>query len=54
MNDVVLHLELEDGMNTTVTDLINCIIKLEELMLPDCAKFIFTLWMNSGLLGKLY
>lgn len=50
MNDVVLHMQLEDGNNTTVSDLVQCIVELEELMLSENAKTIFTLWMSSGLL----
>ncbi|XKL61935.1 hypothetical protein PGB90_001768 [Kerria lacca] len=50
MNDVVLHMELEDGVNTIVSELVRCITKLDELMLPENAKDIFTLWMNSSLL----
>lgn len=53
MNDVVLHMQLEDGNNTTVSDLVQCIVELEELMLSENAKTIFTLWMSSGLLGTL-
>jgi hypothetical protein len=53
MNDVVLHMQLEDGYNTTVADLVRCVTMLEELMLPEYSKNIFTLWMSSGLLGKL-
>lgn len=53
MSNVVLHLELEDGNNTTVTELVQCIIELEDLMLPESAKNVFTLWMSSGLLGLL-
>lgn len=52
MNDVVLHMELEDGVNTIVSELVRCITKLDELMLPENAKDIFTLWMNSSLLGN--
>lgn len=51
MNSVVLHLELEDGHNMTVSELVPCIVALDELMLPENAKNIFTLWMCSGLLG---
>ena len=53
MNDVVLHMQLEDGNNTTVSDLVRCVIELDELALPDYSKNIFTLWMSSGLLGEL-
>lgn len=51
MNNIVLHLELEDGNNTTVTDLIQFVIELDDLMLPESAKNVFTIWMSSGLLG---
>lgn len=52
MNDVVLHMQLEDGNNTTVADLLRCVIELDELAIPEYSKNIFTLWMSSGLLGK--
>lgn len=45
-------MELEDGNNTTVTELVQCVLELDELMLPESAKNVFTLWMSSGLLGK--
>lgn len=51
MNDVVLHMQLEDGNNTSVADLVRCVIELDELALPEYSKSIFTLWMSSGLLG---
>ncbi|KAK7571925.1 hypothetical protein V9T40_014397 [Parthenolecanium corni] len=50
MNDVVLQMELEDGKNTSASDLVQCIFKLEELQLNECAKDIFALWMSSNLL----
>ncbi|XP_065222741.1 FERM domain-containing protein 8 isoform X2 [Planococcus citri] len=50
MNNIVLHLELEDGNNTTVTELIQFVIELEDLLLPESAKNVFTIWMSSGLL----
>lgn len=53
MNDVVLQMELEDGKNTSASDLVQCIFKLEELQLNECAKDIFALWMSSNLLGNM-
>lgn len=53
MNDVVLRMELEDSKNTTATDLVHCILRLDELQLTKCAKDIFALWMSSSLLGKV-
>lgn len=52
MSEVALHMELEDGVNTTVKDLVSAIVTEEQLGLPRSAANIFTLWMCSGLLGK--
>lgn len=50
MTDVALHMELEDGANTTVQELVQAIISEDQLGLPKSASNIFTLWMCSGLL----
>ncbi|XP_054261310.1 putative FERM domain-containing protein FRMD8P1 isoform X2 [Macrosteles quadrilineatus] len=50
MSDVALHMELEDGVNTTVKELTQAIVTEEQLGLPRSAANIFTLWMCSGLL----
>lgn len=50
MSDVAFHMELEDGANTTVPEMIQAIISDETLGLPRSAASMFTLWMCSGLL----
>ncbi|KAG8302735.1 FERM domain-containing protein 8 [Homalodisca vitripennis] len=50
MSDVALHMELEDGVNTSVKELVQAIVTEEQLGLPRSAANIFTLWMCSGLL----
>lgn len=50
MSDVALHMELEDGANTTVQELVLAICSEEQLGLGKSAANIFTLWMCSGLL----
>lgn len=53
MSDVALCMELEDGANTTVHDLVQAIASEEQLGLPTSATKMFTLWMCSGLLGNI-
>ncbi|XP_021914561.1 FERM domain-containing protein 8 isoform X3 [Zootermopsis nevadensis] len=50
MSQVVLHMDLEDGVNITVQELTQSILQEEELGLPRIAASIFTLWMCSSLL----
>uniref|UniRef100_A0A1B6CXC5 FERM domain-containing protein 8 n=1 Tax=Clastoptera arizonana TaxID=38151 RepID=A0A1B6CXC5_9HEMI len=50
MGDIALCMELEDGTNTTVEDLVKAIVAEEQLGLPPSAFKMFTLWMCSGLL----
>ncbi|XP_069673570.1 FERM domain-containing protein 8 isoform X5 [Periplaneta americana] len=50
MSRVVLHMDLEDGVNITVQELVQSVLQEEELGLPRVAASIFTLWMCSGLL----
>ena len=52
MSRVVLHMDIEDGVNITVQELVQSILQVEELGLPRVATNIFTLWMCSGLLGN--
>jgi hypothetical protein len=52
MSRVALRMDLEDGVNITVQDLVQSILQVEELGLPRVATNIFTLWMCSGLLGN--
>ncbi|CAH1393403.1 unnamed protein product [Nezara viridula] len=50
MTDLALRMEIEDGTNATVQDLVQSITQEEQLRLPRVASTIFTLWMSSGLL----
>ncbi|KAJ9585101.1 hypothetical protein L9F63_020557, partial [Diploptera punctata] len=50
MSRAVLHMDLEDGINITVNEMLQSILQEEELGLPRVAANIFTLWMCSGLL----
>lgn len=50
MSRVALHMDVEDGVNITVQELVQSILQVEELGLPRVAANIFTLWMCSGLL----
>ncbi|XP_022186630.1 putative FERM domain-containing protein FRMD8P1 isoform X2 [Nilaparvata lugens] len=50
MSDVAFHMELEDGANTTVPEMVQAIVNDPELGLPKSAANIFTMWMCSGLL----
>jgi hypothetical protein len=52
MSRVALHMDVEDGINITVQELVQSILQVEELGLPRVAANIFTLWICSGLLGK--
>lgn len=52
MTDVALRMEVDDGTNVTVLDLVNSITQEEQLRLPRVSSTMFTLWMSSGLLGK--
>ena len=54
MSKVIIHMDLEDGVNSKVQDLVQAIIQIEELGLPRMSANIFTLWMSSGLVGKFY
>jgi hypothetical protein len=54
MSRVVLHMDLEDGVNITVQELVQSILQEEEVGLPRVAASIFTLWMCSGLLGNTF
>ncbi|PSN46115.1 hypothetical protein C0J52_17252 [Blattella germanica] len=50
MSRVVVLLDLEDGVNITVNELVQSILQEEDVGLPRVAASIFTLWMCSGLL----
>ncbi|XP_066901081.1 FERM domain-containing protein 8-like isoform X2 [Halyomorpha halys] len=50
MTDLALRMEIEDGTNATVQDLVQSITQEEQLRLPRIASTVFTLWMSSGLL----
>lgn len=52
MTDVALKMEIEDGANATVFELVQSIVSEEQLRIPRIAGTIFTLWMTSGLLGR--
>lgn len=52
MSRVVLHMDIEDGVNITVQELVQSVLQVEELGLPRVATNIFTLWMCSSLLGN--
>jgi hypothetical protein len=54
MSRVVLHMDLEDGVNITVQELMQSVLQEEELDLPRVAANIFTLWMCSDLLGNTF
>jgi len=45
-------MDIEDGVNITVQDLVQSVLQVEELGLPRVVTNIFTLWMCSGLLGN--
>lgn len=51
MNDVALRMDIEDGANTTVLELVQAVVSEDELRIPQVTSTIFTLWMTSGLLG---
>ncbi|BES90915.1 FERM central domain [Nesidiocoris tenuis] len=50
MNDVALRMDIEDGANTTVLELVQAVVSEDELRIPQVTSTIFTLWMTSGLL----
>ncbi|XP_050437980.1 putative FERM domain-containing protein FRMD8P1 isoform X2 [Adelges cooleyi] len=50
MADVVLHMDLEDSNSTTVSELVDIILKPKNLGLPKMAKNVFTIWMKSNVL----
>ncbi|XP_063222008.1 putative FERM domain-containing protein FRMD8P1 isoform X2 [Bacillus rossius redtenbacheri] len=50
MSCVVLNMDLEDGANCTVQDIVMAILQEDDLGLSRVATNIFTLWMCSGLL----
>ncbi|XP_024081210.1 FERM domain-containing protein 8 isoform X2 [Cimex lectularius] len=50
MTDVALRMDVEDGVNATVHELVQSIVSEEQLRLTRVAATIFTLWMTSGLL----
>jgi hypothetical protein len=52
MSRVVLRMDLEDGVNITVQELVQSILQEEELGVPRVAANIFTLWMCSSLMGN--
>jgi hypothetical protein len=45
-------MDVEDGVNVTVQEVVQSILQVEELGLPRVAANIFTIWMCSGLLGN--
>lgn len=47
-------MDLEDGVNITVQELVQSILQEEEVDLPRVAANIFTLWMCSSLLGNMF
>ena len=53
MSRVAVQMEVEDGKNTTVADLVASLFQEEEIGLPSSCAPVFALWMCSGLLGKM-
>jgi len=50
MSAVAIQMEVEEGANATVTDLVSSLLEEEELGLPRATQDILSLWMNSPLL----
>jgi len=50
MSAVAVQMEVEEGANATVTDLINSLLEEEELALPRVTSDVLSLWMTSPLL----
>ena len=50
MSAVAVQMEVEEGANATVTDLVTSLLEEEELGLPRATQDILSLWMNSPLL----
>ena len=50
MSAVAVQMEVEEGANATVTDLVTSLLEEEELGLPRATQDILSLWMNSTLL----
>jgi len=50
MSAVAVQMEVEEGANATVTDLVSSLLEEEELGLPRATQEILSLWMNSPLL----
>jgi len=50
MSAVAVQMEVEEGANATVTDLIASLLEEEELALPRVTSDILSLWMTSPLL----
>jgi len=50
MSAVAVQMEVEEGANATVTDLVSSLLEEEELGLPRATQDILSLWMNSPLL----
>ena len=50
MSAVAVQMEVEEGANATVTELLTALLEEEELGLPRVTQEVLTLWMISPLL----
>lgn len=53
-NGTCVCVDVEYGANTTCSSILKTLIETEELRLPPVATEVFSLWMMSPELGKLF
>lgn len=52
MSNTAVDLEVDEGANVTVNDMLHSILLDESIGLPRTAAAVFSLWMSSGLVGR--
>lgn len=50
MSNTAIDLEIDEGVNVTVNDMLHSLLLDENIGLPRSAAAVFSLWMNSGLI----
>lgn len=53
MSNTAIDMEVDDGVNVTVNDMLHSILLDENIGLSHSCAAVFSLWMNSPLVGKL-
>lgn len=54
MSNTAIDLEIDEGVNVTVNDMLHSLLLDENIGLPRSAAAVFSLWMNSGLIGEAF